>query len=597
MNRLFQGVCSLVLVLFLAACGGGGGGGAPAPVSVSGSVTDTQPGTIQPVAGASVTTVDAATGVSLGAVRTDAAGRYEIRGLPAGATYRLLVEGPGPQYFPASGEVTIVAGAQIRRDFSLAHTGPAQTTASGYESLTTIDGGLTASISTPTALLTGAGTAYGGAVQAYLAPIDVSRIGNGFAHYQEGFVVTSAAPSSIRLAYASAAFDLRDAAGAELAVDPAAPVTLTLPVPLPLQAAAPAAAGLALYRFNTATLAWEAVPAAGLVAVAPTAAIEAYTAQVAEPGLYQVVAETAYVTVGGRLVYDDYAPAIPDNPATTTVNEAVPEHPATAAAGATVYVNAVGAGYQQVVTADADGYFTAYVENPNALGAHGLRLEFVAWGNGIELSNYRDLGVIDLQGLSPATTPVAADYFIPGDATANGIVLGQDGVTLPYVLDTLPAGDEWAPNPVFGPPAGSAATPITLVVDANGNIAPNQIGLMGAAGRLFQHPDPTVVAMLSDLAVNANSFTLNGEVTVDPTSGSQGLQQVAGSFESVHSAPAAGYSTATSIDVSPGTSFPVVVVAKTGTGHYVKASIDSVTGVAGQYDVTLRLAFSLTGGF
>jgi len=594
MNRLFQAVCGIVLGLSLFACGGGGGGSLPA-ISLSGSVTDSQPGTIKPVIGATVQVVQADTGKTVATVKTDAAGRYEVRGLAAGVPYQVLVNGPTEQYFPASGEVTPVTGSIVRRDFSLPRTGLAQAVSGGYESLTTIDGGLTATITTPASLLTSAGAAYTGSTQVYLAPIDVSRIGNGFAQFQDGFVVVAAsAPAAIHVAYASAALDVRSSTGAALTIDPAAPVTLTLPVPVPLQASAPAAAGLTLYHFNEATLIWEAVPGAALAEVAPVADIEAYTAEVSATGLYQVVdAIASYVSVGGRLVYDDYAPAIPDNPATPTINEAVPEHPATPAAGATVYVNALGAGYQQVVTTDADGYFVAYVEDPDLVASHDLRFEFVTWGNGIELSTFQDLSRVEMQGLSSAVAPVAVDYFIPGDSPSGGIIFGAAGA-LPYQLDASPV---WAVNPVFQPAAGSGAVPVTVLLDANENIAPSQLGLMGAYGRTFNHPDPTVVETLSDLAVNANSFVLNGEVTIDPTSGSLGLQQVAGTFESVRSAPAAGYSTTTGIDITPGTVFPVVVVAKSGSGHYVKVSIDNVTGVAGQYDVTLRMAFSLTGRF
>ena len=595
MNRVFQGVFAIVLGLSLFACGGGGGGGSLPAVSLSGSVTDSQPGTIKAVIGATVQVVQADTGKTVATVKTDAAGRYEVRGLAAGVPYQVLVNGPTEQYFPASGEVTIVKGAIIRRDFSLPRTGLAQAVSGGYESLTTMDGGLTAGVTTPTSLLTATGAAYTGSPQVYLAPIDVSRIGNGFAQFQDGFVVVAAvAPASIRLAYASAALDVRSSTGAALTIDPAAPVTLTLPVPVPLQGSAPAASSLTLYHFNESTLVWEAVPTAALTEVAPIADIEAYSAQVAGTGLYQVVEEVAsYVSVGGRLVYDDYAAAIPDNPATTTINEAVPEHPATPAAGATVYVNAIGAGYQQVVTTDADGYFVAYVEDPDLVASHDLRFESVAWGNGIELSTFQDLTRVAMQGLSPAVSPLAVDYFIPGDTTAGGIVIGVSGA-LPYQLDSLPV---WALNPVFQPAAKKEAVPVTVLLDAGENIAPSQLGLMGAYGRSFNHPDPTIVELLSDLAINANSLVLNGEVTVDPTSGSLGLQQVAGTFESVHSAPADGYSTTTGIDITPGTTFPVVVMAKSGAGHYVKVSIDNVTGVAGQYDVTLRMAFSLTGRF
>jgi len=311
---------------------------------------------------------------------------------------------------------------------------------------------------------------------------------------------------------------------------------LYLPVPPPLDAAAVAAdlaATTILYRFNETTSAWVAEAITPTLTTDPINGSPAFSATVTQPGYYRVGAEVAAAPVTGTLTYSGGA---------------------TPAAGVTVYATGSDHGYQQVLVTDALGQFTALVKTGGTTA-----YTFTAWGFGVELSQ------------TSATASATLDFA----------------------------------KPTYGVPATAR-----LTLDDAGippNDGPDSIGLIVASGRLSSDPlviDGTVQTPgRADVSFNVSSF--DGSLSLNATTKGSGIQLGAAgqTFANLAFAPAAGYLDYTTFASIPiPTTIPaggLLILVKTSAG-YAKISIDSVSETppaSGDWVITYRSAFSLTGSF
>lgn len=340
--RIFLVMVSVVSLLACGSGGGGGGGGGPIPdpvLSLTGTVSDS---TQAPVSGAVVTLYNTA-GTPIDQTTTNAVGRYSFQDLGTGAERTIKVTGPSGN-FPAMAEKITLADAATVLDFYLPSSAPASVapaiSATTWQSPTQIDGPRRAYLelaaapaSTPTVTL---------------APVDVSKIGDGFPTYSVSPLVLGV--DEILEVYAAAAFSFSGPAltGA----------TLHLPVPPALDTAAAAAVAPVLYRFDETTAAWVAQVAVPVYVVDPTLG-NFFAAAVSQPGYYRVAKPVPAQPVTGTLVYSDGT---------------------TPAAGVTVHATGSDYGYQQAVVTNAQGQFTALVKTGGATS-----YTFTAWGFGVEL--------------------------------------------------------------------------------------------------------------------------------------------------------------------------------------------------------------------
>jgi len=213
---------------------------------------------------------------------------------------------------------------------------------------------------------------------------------------------------------------------------------------------------------------------------------------------------------------------------------------ASPAAGVTVYATGSDYGYQQIVTTDDTGSFTVLTKTGGTTD-----YEVVAWGYGLQL-------------------------------TASG---SPPTITLPF------------DQPVNGVPA-----PATITVDELGTFGPVSIALIAASGRLIDNDpqtfDGAALRARADIAFNAD--TIDG-LTISTTDKGSGILEVATPFDSLTSAPASGYVTATALPV--GILAPKTYVVQTGNG-YAKISVDDIIDNGGNsWTLEIRAAFSNTGAF
>jgi len=427
MTNLVKMAIPLLVLFTLTACGGGGGGGAaPTPAeSLTGTVTDT---TQAAVAGVQISVTNAATSASVASTTSDEVGRYSLRGLPTNTPLRVVATG-AQGYFPMSALVTLTSsGASVvdvvlpsTRDKATAviQSGAISSGAAGGTviSSTTIGSGETASLTVPAnSLLDASAAVYTGSATVYLAPLEVGKMGTGFAPYQ--VVLPAAAgnsypadfPSNILELYAATALDIVAADGSTLAGD-GTTTTLTMPVPSApayLRSSAAAAATPILWRYDTATSSW--VEASSV----PTfnAGTNSFSAAVAQTGIYAVGVTSAATSISGSLLYSDGL---------------------TPAAGVTVYVTGLDAAYQQTVFSDSAGHFSALVKD-----ASQARLDFVSWGYGLQLSgsNVPDVDLaIDLAAIGDITLAYAQP--VKGVSSAAVVQLDEADVSAPVTAGII----------------------------------------------------------------------------------------------------------------------------------------------------------------
>ncbi|PKN13258.1 MAG: hypothetical protein CVU69_02865 [Deltaproteobacteria bacterium HGW-Deltaproteobacteria-4] len=312
---------------------------------------------------------------------------------------------------------------------------------------------------------------------------------------------------------------------------------LYLPVPLVLDVAAAAAAAPVLYRFDETINAWVDTTITPVLTVDPVSSAPAFRATVTQAGLYRVGKVVPATPVTGTLTYSDGT---------------------TPAAGVTVHVTGSATGnaygYQQEVVTDSLGQYTALVKTGGTTS-----YTFTAWGFGVELSQ-------------SSATPTATLAFA---------------------------------KPTYGVPATATLTlddPAVLP-----NTSADSIGLIVASGRLSNDPvvidGTTLTDGRADVSFNVNSF--DGSLTLNATTKGSGIQQAAvgKTFANLTVAPTTGYADATTFATIPvPTTIPtggLLVVVKTSDG-YAKISIDSVTETpanSGNWVITFRSAFSLSGNF
>ncbi len=429
MTNLVKIAIPLLVLFSLVACGGGGGGGdgdstPVAAVSLTGTVTDT---TQAVVAGAQLTVTNAATGASVASTTSDAAGRYSLRGLPASTALRVLVAG-AQGYFPISAVVTLSGTGASVVDVWLPSTRDKvskviqfATIASGATggtvvSSTTIGSGETASLVVPGGSLEDSAAAvYSGAATIYLAPLEVGKLGTGFAPYQVALPAAAGDsypadfPSNILELYASAALEMFAADGSDLGSDGTTVLSMPVPsAPAYLRTSAAAAVTPILWRYDSAVTAWVEM------AEVPTfnGGTNTFSANVNQSGFYAVGVTSPATSISGRLLYSDGT---------------------TPAAGVTVYVTGLDAAYQQIVISDSTGNFSALVKD-----ASQARLDFVGWGYGLQLGG-SDNPSIDLATDPAAIGDVMLNYAQPVvDVSSPAVIqLDESDVSAPVTTGII----------------------------------------------------------------------------------------------------------------------------------------------------------------
>lgn len=550
MTYLVRIAIPLFVLFSLTACGGGGGGG-PTPVSLTGTVTDT---TQAAVAGAQITVTDAATGDSIASATSDAAGRYSLRGLPTGTALR--VEAAGEQgYFPMSAVVTLVSDGASLLDISLPSTRDKATktiqfgtiangaTGGAVISSNTIGSGETAILTVPAGSLQDAsGAAYLGSAEIYLAPLEVGKLGTGFAPYQvvlPAFVGDSypaAFPDEILELYASAAVDMIAADGSDLVGDETSmdmPV-LTMPVPVApafLRTSAAAQLEPILWRYDPATTAWIEMAATPIF----DEITNTFSADIGMSGLYAVGVTSPATSISGRLLYSDST---------------------TPAAGVSVYVTGVDAAYQQTTNSDSNGNFSALVKDSGQ-----AKLDFIGWGYGLQLSG-SDTPSVDL-----STDPD-----------------GLGDVTLAYAM----------------PVKGVSSPAVVQLVDTDMS-APVTTGIILSSGRLFVATtsggatDTLATAEIADVVLVAEDFDFiaNAGPVVNLVVGESGT------FDSQSQIRLAGdpvYGTKVRLDDLDLSTTPATIEVLTADGHQGVVTVHEVSDGgfgAGFWELTLSSSFSL----
>lgn len=526
-----------IALLGMTACGGGGGGGsAPAPTAtVTGTVTGNQQQTPTQV---TVSALDAQ-GQTVKSTTTDAAGRYTLAGLPAGQTLTLQATG-GSESFAASAAVNLPADVTSVVDLYLPNdiaTSPAtvdlatQSTDQTISSSDSVDNATTVRVTIQVADdFTSGGSAFTGTLEVAVTPIDVSRLENGLAPPPIAPLAVGA--NQVLELFAAGGLGLHDTAGNAVGIASNSTLTLELPVPSAYTTAAvdaDTAGTLQVQHFDTATGSWVDVDT---VSASLNGAQTHIVLEVDEPGLWRVGQAVTAADISGTLQFSDGSPA----------------------AGVTVYANGGDYGYLQVTVTDASGNFSLQAKD-NA----PVDLEFVAWGNGLQLSDTQSITSLD------ATT---------GD-------LGT--VSLSYA------------KPTAGVPSA-----VTLTLDPN---AIQSYALHLASGRVLPF-DTGIVTYNSAESFSEMFFSTN---TIDPLileanedSGANPLAYFEvitnTAFDNVTDISSLTFADV-SVDLSTATA-PVVVGVKTQDGHYGKLSIDTITdNQDGTWTITFRSMFSLDGTF
>jgi len=396
------------MLLILSACGGGGGDGAPpaivpppvtdpavpppepppepplAPLSVSGSVTDSDRA---PVNGATVTIYNS-TGTAVTSVYSNAAGLYEVRGLPSGL-YTLSASGPLGTFPTELFNLDLTSGSAPTVDIYLPSTSAATETPPG--SLVYMQDDM-ANIAMHTELDLSASTLIGTLTGVNLKPINVREFGTGEA--AEVFSLAVDPADYITIWHASAAFEL---IGASLDTSGLAAI-LQLPVATVAQPFVPDTAPL--YRLDVASMTWLQVDAdPSTTMVTDDATLDSsdafYTADLFAGGLYRVgEVSSDTVAITGRVTYDN--------------GSSIP--------GATVYINGTDYGYQQVVTTASGGTFSGHI-----LGNAGLPKYAVTAckkQGGVQICTVSNLD----QDTSSVTVDLG-DFMLPLTAGASTVTL------------------------------------------------------------------------------------------------------------------------------------------------------------------------------
>lgn len=297
---------------------------------------------------------------------------------------------------------------------------------------------------------------------------------------------------------------------------------------------------------------------------------DATAAATVAPVLYRLdettavwVAQTAVPAYVLDPTNGNYFSAAVTQPGYYRVGKAVPAQPVTGtltysdgttpAAGVTVHATGGDYGYQQVLVTNAQGQFTALVKTGGITG-----YTFTAWGFGVELNQ-------------SSATPSAT--------------LG------------------------FAKPAATVPATARLTLDDPGilpNAGVDSIGLIAASGRLSSDvkviDGSPLTPARADVSFNVSSF--DGSLSLNATTKGSGIQAIPGTtFETLTAAPANGYADQTTFASIPiPTTIPaggLLVAVKTSAG-FAKISIDSVTetpAASGNWTITFRSTFSLTGTF
>lgn len=547
MTNLVKMAIPLFILFALTACGGGGGGSsAPPPaVSLTGTVTDT---TQAAVAGAQISVTDVATGASVASTTSDAVGRYSLRGLPTSTALRVVVAG-AQGYFPISAVITLSSTAVSVVDIWLPSTRDKATGAIQFGTIgsaaaggtvisqTTVGSSETASLTVPANSLQDALAApYTGTATVYLAPLEVGKLGTGFAPYQLVFPAAlndsypAAFPNQVLELYASAAVDMIAADGSLLESNGTTILSMPVPVaPAYLRTNAAAAVAPVLWRYDSAESAWVDMGAAPSF----NAGTNTFDAAISMSGFYAVGVVSPATSISGRLFFSDGV---------------------TPAAGVTVYVTGLDAAYQQITQSDSDGNFTALVKDSSQ-----AKLDFIGWGYGLQLSG-SDAPVIDL-----ATDPAAI-----GD------------ITLAYA------------EPVKG-----TSSPAVVQLDDTDLQAPVTRGIILSSGRIFTVAssggvtDTLATAEIADvvLVAEVNDISIGGGRALNLEVGHSGTT----SSSQIRLAGATTYGTKVRLDDLDLTA-PVDIEVLTANGHagvLTLSEIDDVTNGPGFWTLTLSSSFSL----